>query len=356
MVNYSDEATDTDTLYQEEVDRQSITFILGEDKDTRNPYYAEAAKYYRNNAEGKTTYMIDNCRSLTEVRDFLVKHAPTNNMPWGKINLVSHGDQWLGLSVKVTPDSRRTTLDRLNEFIETGTFLPLPDSIIDSETEIDIHACGIGNNTNFVETFSNVFRSESYVPQITAPRLFEFYSSKTGENGEFITNSYMANVWMITYKRDEQPGNIKICNLLHEKYPDTEIDWQDALSRELPRYDGDTYSYSFNIPVNMVVNISNPDSIPSFNTSDEKLQWINQQSDIIYTLSKIQIPAENFSWDLKKGFVKDKTGKRTVAISVKGSCTILCILRPITENKSALASCDTAFFYKTTGKAINIKS
>lgn len=347
------------------VERESITFILGEDKNTVNPYYAEATRYFSSNNDEHTTYLVTSCRSISEVRQYLVEHAPVNKLPWGRINLVSHGDQWLGLSVKVTPETRRSTQERLEEYLQSPTFSPLPDNLIDFDTEIAVRACGIGNNPEWVETLASVFRSEHAIPQLIAPRLFEFYESNPGNNGEPLSCHYMANVWMVSFRKDEVPGNIGICNLLHNKYPNEHIDWQDALSRTNPRFGGDTYHYTFDIPVNMVINLAATDSLPDFKSTENKLRWLNQQPQILHILSKIQIPAESFSWDLKKGFSKNSNGKRIVAISVKGYCTMLCILRPLIDEKATTAGnikpfvpelTDTAFYYLSKGKAFTIKS
>lgn len=346
-----------DTVLQLETARESITFILGEDKNTENPYYSEAVKYFISDSPDKTLHLVTTCRSLVEVRQYLVKHSPANQLPWGRINLVSHGDQYLGLSVKVTPDSRRATLERLQEFIDAGTFNPLPDSIVDQNTEIAIHACGIGNNKTFVDIFGKVFSSNSSMPHVIAPRLFEFYSSANG------SSRYQARVWMVPYKKDEKPGDIILCNLLHEEYPNEKTDWQDALTRKQPRFAGDIYHYTFDIPVNLVINISANDTLPDFTNIENKLHWIDQQPEINHILSKIQIPAELFSWNLKKGFTKNKDGKRVVAVSVKGFCTMLCVLKPLVNEKSSISNQpfvpevnDTVYYYTVRGKSFNIKS
>jgi hypothetical protein len=246
-----------------------------------------------------------------------------------------------------------------------GIFSPLSDSIIDQETTIAIHACGVGNNAEFVESFAQVFRSRTAIPRVIAPKHFEFYTSGTDQLGNEYSKFYMARSWMVSFRKGEKPGDIKLCNLLHEKYPDAPVDWQDALRRPKPRFGGDTYHYTFDIPVNLVIYLSANDSLPDFTSSENQLNWINQQSQIQHILSNMQIPARHFSWTLKKGSAKDKSGVRTTAISVKGFCTMLCILKPLTAEK--LTSCgnappfvpaltDTAFYYYSGGKSCNIKS
>jgi hypothetical protein len=318
-------------------ERESITFILGEDKSPVNPYYTEATKYYRNNPSAKTTWLDTTCRSLLEVRNYLETHSPSNKLPWGLINLVSHGDRWFGLSVKITPNSKRTTLERLQEYIQNGTFMPLPDPIIDQQSEIAIHACSVGNIPELIETIGLIFKSQNSIPGIRAPRLQEFYATDTNIEGKPENKLYLAQGWIITYKKEEQPGNTTICNLLHEKYPDSDMDWQDALTRDRARFGGDTYHYTFNIPVNLVINCSDKDSLPDLSISEKKLAWINHQPEIMDELNKIQIPAENFSWDLKKGYAKNKAGKRTPAILIKGYCTVLCVLKPLIDKNNSTA-------------------
>jgi hypothetical protein len=344
--------------------RQSITFILGEDKKKTNPYYTEATNYYLHNDSGKTTYVETQCRSLSEVREYLINHRPTNKLPWGLINLVSHGDQWLGLSVKVTPDSKRSTLDRILEHIEKGTFQPLSDSVIDSHSEIFIHACGVGNNADLVEAIAVVFRGKKELPKVRATRLFEFYSS-IQENGQIKeTQRYLSNAWFIYHKKGYEPGMNELCTSFHTKYPHVQIDWQEALTREQPRWAGDPYCYKFDIPVDVVLHYASKESLPDISSEDKKLALISTNPEIKETLRKIEISAENFEWELKKGYANNSNGKRSPAILIKGYCTILCVLKPLAEehpnnqslNKPITPSLeDTSYYFTFNRQSNNVK-
>src|SRR5688500_16379575 len=65
-------STPTATITLKKIlNRYSIVFILGEDKEVDNLYYKEALRYYTINAEGKTDFVVSTCRSLSEVKDFL---------------------------------------------------------------------------------------------------------------------------------------------------------------------------------------------------------------------------------------------------------------------------------------------
>jgi len=321
------------------IGRESITFILGEDKGTKNPYYAQATKYYKYNGAGKTDYLVTTCRSLLEVRNYLISEKPSNKLPWGIINMVSHGDQWLGLSVKVTPQSKRSTLERLQEYLNKGTFKPMPDNIIDHQSELILHACGVGNCPEFVAAIGKVFRNSHDVPLVRAPLLFEFYSSISGDSIVEESQKYFANAWITYYKKDQRPGDSILCSTLNKKYPNSKVAWSDALNRTNPRWSGDIYHYAFNVPVNCVIKLAEKDTLPAFSSNEQQLSWINKQPAIVKALKSIEITVENFDWSLSTVYTKNKNGKRSAAILAKGVCTILCILKPLTtesENTAVL--------------------
>jgi hypothetical protein len=336
--------------------RESVTFILGEDKGLKNPYYAQATNYYKYNRSGHTDYLVTTCRSLVEVRNYLIHEKPSNNLPWGVVNLVSHGDQWLGLSVKVTPQSKRSTLERLQEYLKKGTFKPISDSIIDHQSEIILHACGVGNSPEFVTAIAKIFRNHHEVPVVRAPLLFEFYSSIKGDTVVEECQKYFANAWITWYKKDQRPGDSVLCNKLTEKYPNSKIAWNDALNRTNPRWAGDVYHYAFNVPVICVIKLAEKDTIPQFSSDEKRLAWLNAQPEIIKAVKSIEITTENFDWNLSTVYTQGKKGKKSQAILVKGLCTILCVLKPLTdesENTSVLRNpfvpvLDDSRYYYTT--------
>src|SRR5690606_19276086 len=47
-----------------EAKRESITFILGEDRETDNPFYREATLFYSSHPDANTDYLVVTCRSL----------------------------------------------------------------------------------------------------------------------------------------------------------------------------------------------------------------------------------------------------------------------------------------------------
>jgi len=310
-------------------ERKSITFILGDDKEEDNRYYKEATAYYTNNAEGKTNYLITTFRSLTEVRDYLEVNAPTNGLPWGRINLVSHGNQWTGLSVKVAPGAKRSTPKRIEEYINSNDFCPMSKNTIDEKTEIFLHGCGVGNNEALVNILAKAFRSEEHQPLVRASKLFEYYASAQ-TNNVVQTEHYLANSWFTCYAMGERPSENVISNEFHDKYPTASVDWHHALQTTTPRWIGDTYHYTFEVPVKWVIPVTS-DSIPSLTSVEAQLQWLKQQSQIIEELTNIDIPMEKFTWSFTTVYINNDDGTKSPAVWVKGYCTILCVLQALTN-------------------------
>lgn len=309
--------------------RERITFILGEDREANNRYYAEATNYYTHNKKGRTEYLVTTCRSLLEVRDYLEQHKPGNGFPWGLINLVSHGNQWTGLSVRITPEIKRTTTARLEECIADGTWKPLPEVVVDKDTEILLHGCGVGNNQRLINTLAVAFGGHDHQPVVRASKLFEYYAS-INNNDISETEHYLANTWTVSYRMGERPGTMQLMNELREKYPHAAVDWHGALSREQPRWTGDSYHYTFEIPVKWILRMSH-DSIPG---ERSQLAWIARHREITTDLDGLQIPYNQFKWSFTKVYADNDDGTKSAAIWVKGYCTILTVLQALTSADS----------------------
>jgi hypothetical protein len=310
--------------------RESITFILGEDKDARNRYYEEATRFYANHPTGKTDYLITTCRSLLEVRNHLQYNKPRNGLPWGLINLVSHGNQWTGLSVKVTSDSKRTTTARIEECTRNGSFLPLPANVLDKKSEIFLHGCGVGNNHALIHAIAIAFGGENSKPIVRAARLFEYYASVSMDT-MIQCERYLAKTWFSIYKMGERPVTSELVNELREKYPEASVEWNFALTREQPESVGGLYHYTFEVPVKWVIPVS-ADSFPELTDEKDQLAWLNDQQQIVTEISTLEIPMEKFAWSFNRVYVNDKSGATTPAVWVKGYCTIICVLQALTIN------------------------
>jgi hypothetical protein len=317
---------DTTPLRKSIIRRLNIAFILGEDKETDNPYYDEAYRYYTTNPEGKTDYVVTTCRSLLEVKQYLQKNKAVNNIPWGEIHLVSHGNQWTGLSVKVTPDSKRATTQRIVEHTASDLFESLTETVVDTQSKIFLHGCGVGNNRALVDAVGSFFSSKNNRPLMFAPKLFEYYVS-TGSDKNLQSQRYLAQSWFVSYPMEDKPSIAALTNELREKYPEARVDWQSALSREQSRWIGDVYHYTFEVPVKWIIPV---DSVQDLREGN-KIAWLNQQQQIVDELKVLQLPIEKFNWSLTSGYTETKDGHKVPAIFVKGYCTMLCVLQVLTN-------------------------
>lgn len=315
------------------VRRPSIAFILGEDKEADNPYYDEAFRYYSTNPEGKTDFVIRSIRSLVEARAYLQGNKPSNAPAWGTVHLVSHGNQWTGLSVKVAPGSKRANTQRIVEYIQSDSFEALQPSVVDSQTKIFLHGCGVGNDASLVDAVTMFFGGKNNQPMVFAPKLFEYYAS-TGAGKDLRSQRYMAQNWLISYPMGEKPSAGVLTNALREKFSGARVDWSGALLREQPRWIGDVYHYTFEVPVKWTIQV---DSLPDLSHENQRIVWLQTQQHIVNELNRLQIPAEKFKWSFSSGYTKTEAGVKRAAISVKGYCTMLCVLQALTDDHNVTA-------------------
>jgi hypothetical protein len=335
--------------------QQSIAFILGKDKDDNNKYYEEALHYYTTNSKGKTDYLITNCRSLSDVKNYLKTNRPSNGLPWGRVHLISHGNQWTGLSVKVYPGSKRATPERITDLIQSDTFECLPSTIIDSRTKIFVHGCGVGNDSALIEAIGDFMSSKTNRPVIHAPKLFEYFASVRNEN-EIVSERYLSECWFVSYPMENRPSNLTVIKKLREKYSDAPVDWRSSLQRKKPRWIGDAYHYTFEVPVKWITPAT--DSLSDLSTNESQIVWLKKQHQIVEALDKLQIPIENFKWTFSVVYKESNDGGNKVPLFlVKGYCTILCVLSVLTDGHSETLTLQKPFvpdvndnrFYYTSG-------
>lgn len=341
-----------DTVYTS-TERESITFILGEDEKGRKPYYALAFDYYKTDKFARTEYITDTCRSLLSVRDYLRDNPPGNGRPWGLVNLITHGNEWYGMSVSVAPGSKRSTTERISEFVKEGNFEPLPDDLIDDSTEIFLHGCGLGNDQGLLKIVAEAFGGDDKKPLVRAAKLKEYYSSVRNSDKILSSQLFYAQTWDVYYQFKDRPDDDVLKKELENKFPDEKIDWGAALGCSNPVAPGDLFHYTINVPVYYLVQYDSKDSIPDLSTETKKLKWISAQKGLVKLIAKSKIPIEKFKWTTKRIYVADKNNKNKPAVHITGWCTVLCVVKPMisVKNKASwdakplvLAKSDTTYF------------
>lgn len=305
--------------------RENITFILGKDAGTKNPYYSQAEKYFRADQKERTEYLITYCSSLVEVRNYLTENPPANGLPWGQINLVSHGNQWQGLSVAVSSGSERTTSESIEKAINNGVLIEIDDTLLDEESELFVRGCGVGNDLELLKKLAEAFGGMDVKPTVRASKLFEYYYSEHAET----PGRMYAKSWLAYYKTGYRPGDIRLARQLQNNYPNENKNRWDALSRTVPRWAGDSYHYTFNIPVKWIVVYPHRDSVPDISTRKSQEAWIKNQPDLNKVISTIGISPDKFDWRFRNIRLRTKDGAFLPAIRAKGYCTVLCVLEPL---------------------------
>jgi hypothetical protein len=310
-----------DSLFQEK--REQIVFILGEDEIEGNPYYQQAINYFRFHPEVQLENLVVHCRSLQEVGVFLASHTPST---WGKVHLVVHGNEWNGLGVPVIPQGPRVTVQTLQQVRELDLMPSLSDQVLDTESEIILHACGTGRNEALMMELGKTFGGRAVV---RSSRFFVSYTADAGIPQS--TRQYLSEYWFTTYRNGFRPDDETLANRLATENPGQNIGWEDALSRTSPRWPGDTYHYRFGVPVNWTVTFPNEAARPRFANTQERDAWLTTLQELQERIGETGIPFERFTWKCAYTDYTLENGITAPAIQIEGRTSILCVLRAITD-------------------------
>jgi hypothetical protein len=330
-VTLSDHA-DTDTF-----PRKSITFILGKDENTRNPYYSLANEYYRLNDSEKTEIVIDTFVSLLEVRNYLANHRPENGRPWGLINLVSHGNEFIDLSVLVSPTRSRVSEESLKKAIADSVFRPLDSLTADKKTLFNLHGCSVGNNTALLNALAAAFGGNEKPARVKASKLFEYYAYLSQNKNPQMVRHYYARVWYAYYNVDSVPDEAALAGQLKRKYPEDNVDWIEAVRKQYPLNPSEAYHINLNIPVVWKDFYESKNQLPDWSTKRKQLKWLEHKTEFYALMKKTNIPLEYFNI---KFYVLNYNGDKGTVYSskVKAKAGVMCIIKPIVRNSGLQTS------------------
>lgn len=192
-------------------ERPSVTFILGKDKGKTNQYYHSATQIFSENLKYKTDYVITDLTTIEEVKNYLAKHTYT---PWGIVNIVTHSTSWSGLSIKLKKaDAQILDVYTLSKIINSSSFNPIPNNILDNNSEIRLLGCGLGKHQQLMQMLSIYFGGHDLArPTIKSPIDYLYMavdekSIKTFKNGFALINPLFKN------------DNRKILKIINQKNP-----------------------------------------------------------------------------------------------------------------------------------------
>lgn len=305
---------------------RSITFIIGSDKSS-NKYYTNAAQFFRQHDAGENNTIKIAPFSLKEILDYL--NTIPNGERWDKVNVISHGNSWTGLAVKLYPNGPRTMLEPLLEAQRNGTIPQLKENIFDEQSHIILYACGLGLNKPLMTELKEVFSTDTQRPTITSTKLFNIFSV-----GKTTSKHSLAYFYNSFYRPTHYLGKHALAKQLKERYPNTNINWFDALNRKLPEYEGQAFSYKYHIPISWTEVYNELSKRPKLKTKDDILNWILEQPEFLALIREYDIPLNLFDWSVQYKNYTNAEGVTKPAMKIKGKTVVMSVLQQVVKEGS----------------------
>ncbi|MEK6155438.1 hypothetical protein WIW50_19430 [Flavobacteriaceae bacterium 3-367] len=288
---------------------ESVAFITGFDEGDTT-YYAKAREYF----ETRNIPVITHLFSLEEIVLWLNQNS-NKQKRFDEIHIVSHGNPWLGMSLKTNKFGERTSVKTLGSALATGK-IPKVRNTITACTKIIFHSCGLGENRALMQELKQVFTAEE-APKVYASSFFNIFGGKYAAH-------YLAKPYYGYYPTAESPGPRALSETFKANYPHVDIDWFTALKTRQEHRFGKAYSYKFNIPVDWEFTFDAGTEISGFETREVLMDWLVENEAVAEALFQLGIPIEKYRW---KSFVEGRI------LYVKGKTTVLCIMQPVMEVK-----------------------
>lgn len=305
---------------------ESITFIMGEDTEDRE-FYTLGEAFFRVDSVHKTDRIVKHIRSLEELLVFLNLNVP--DKPWGRIEVVVHGNVWSGLSAKILEGGERAYPKDLLKMVVQGKLPTLEVGIVDSSTQINIWGCGIGNNLIMNVALDSMFKDRvGNRPKVVASDDFVIFK-KDETDGR--TKRVLASYWPYFYKRGYRPSESVIVEQMRKQYPEQNRSWKSAFESKNGGEIDDLKTEQFSIPISWVVTYPTKEERPNVESDIEKMAWVKSQPDLMKRINDLSIPIDKYTWNINKVIHRTDTGKTVPAIKAIGMSTIMCFL----ENKNS---------------------
>lgn len=316
------------------VPRTDVTFILGRDQSAYNQYYDMANHYYRLDPDEHTETVVDNLTSLKEVIDWLNMHPDTlNHRPYGQINLVSHGNEFIDLQATITPRGERISAGALFQALDNNT-LPLLDSgIVDSLTLVFLHGCAVGHNQRLLDALAKAFGNRATVK---ASKLFEYYAYLSPNHNPSSIRHYYARIWYAFYNPDSTADEASLVRQLRQNYPNEKVDWRQGLRRRFQNNPSELYHQSFIVPCRYSEYYAHPEDKPSVGSKKKRRQWVERHADFQALLDSTHVPHEFFQIKFYRLTTLDDNDNIITGLEAKARAGVLCLIQPLLAPDSLL--------------------
>ncbi|RLD19361.1 MAG: hypothetical protein DRI69_08570 [Bacteroidetes bacterium] len=318
------ESRDQHALFTKNDAQRSITFIMGEDK-TDKPFYSLASTHFTLDQDEGTDYVVQSCRTLGGVIDYLNVSEERGDQPWSVVNIVAHGNPQNGFNLKITEDGHKATPKRLVQAVLRGDAPSFLEGVLDSMTKINFWSCGIGKSPLIKLALGKIFRPASgdSANVYCSPHFVIFHPSETSA----VPHRLKASYWPYYFKRGYRPGDLEISKALRSEYPDANIDWDSALERQQRTDNAEAYHGEYHIPVSYTKIYPTKDARPHFGSQSDKIAWAISQPAIMEQIEESGIPLDRFQWTINKIIYSQDDGSRVPAIKAIGMATVLYILQ-----------------------------
>ncbi len=296
-------AVTSPTLDETTESGRSVVFITGVDKAGKS-YFKDAKTYF----ETINTEIVEDAYSLQEI--ILWLNINSKNNPISEVNIVTNNKMGQ-VQLETTIKGSALSAVSIKESVEKG-LLPKLDNVLKDNSKVVIHSSGIGKNKTLIDGLKQVFTTDVKSIVIASENVSVFDS-------EF-TSHLLAKPFYGFYPTANSPGRVDLAKEFTANYPDSDIDWLSAMSNEEERFQGDIYSYKFNVPVKWEITYENDDEMPSFKTIEDMYLFMQDNDNISTELNELNIPIEKFRW--YQTVEEDK-------LVIKGMATVVCVLEPV---------------------------
>ena len=317
---------DTVTEVLDTVPRTSVTFILGSDQSANNQYYTMANHYYRLNPDERTEVVVDNLTSLKQVIGWLNSHPDTvNDRPYGLVNLVSHGNEFIDLQATVTPHGARISAASLRQAMADSTLPTLDSGIVDSRTLVLLHGCAVGQNQSLLDALAQVFGAAT----VKASKLFEYYAYLSPNHNPQSIRHYYARNWYAFYHPDSTIDEKAMVRQLRRRYPDDKVDWRAGLRRRFQNNPSELYHQSFIVPCRYSEYYANPEDKPSVAGRKKRQLWVDSHADFRSLLDSTHIPQKYFQVKFYRLTTVDENDRILFGLEARARAGVICLIQPL---------------------------
>jgi hypothetical protein len=288
------------------ITRNPIVFITGYDKGNET-FYKNARSFFKE----KQIEIVEDQYSVEEIINWLNTNATAYS--YGEIHIVNKSNAFKGMTLETVVNGEKVSSESLRRQIIKGT-LPILQESVNSNTKIIFHANGLGENSELMKTFKDVFCADELPNVIASP----FHSLFDGE----FTKHYLAKPHYIFYPTAYSPGKVDLSKEIAKKYPEEkDINWLEALNNKDERFIGEAYTTQFTIPLKFELDYHNSDEeVPNFENQDEIIDFIEQQEVLYYEVEQLNIPIEKFRWSYTM---------HNSTLIIKAITTGLVVLKPL---------------------------